>query len=74
LPTSCKVITGLKVSYFPLHPDNCKVFASSELVITGKILPLGMANIALHYVRKIFIVSAPVQEAKSLNLSVYIVS
>ena len=34
-------------------------------------LPLGMANIALHYVRKIFIVSASIQEAKSLNLSVW---
>jgi hypothetical protein len=33
-----------------------------------------MANIALHYVRKIFIVSASIQEAKSWNISVYIVS
>jgi hypothetical protein len=37
-------------------------------------VPLGMANIALHYVRKIFIVSASMQEAENLNLSVYIVS
>jgi hypothetical protein len=33
-----------------------------------------MAYIVLHYVRKIFIVSASIQEAKSLNLSVYMVS
>jgi hypothetical protein len=33
-----------------------------------------MANVTLHYVRKIFIVSASIQEAKSFNLSVYIVS
>jgi hypothetical protein len=33
-----------------------------------------MANIALYYVRKILIVSASIQEAKSLNLSVYIFS
>ena len=32
-----------------------------------------MVNIALHYVRKKFTVSASIQEAKSLNLSVYIV-
>jgi hypothetical protein len=54
---------------FPLHPDNCKGFASSYLVITGKILPLGMANITLHYVSKIFIVSASIQEGETLNLS-----
>jgi hypothetical protein len=33
-----------------------------------------MANIALHHVRKIFIVSTSIQEAKSLNLSMYIIS
>lgn len=33
-----------------------------------------MANMALHYVRKNFIISASILEAKSLNLSVYIVS
>jgi hypothetical protein len=33
-----------------------------------------MADIALHYVRKIFIVSSSIQEVKTLNLSVYIAS
>ena len=37
-------------------------------------MPLGMADIALHYVRKIFIVSSSIQEVKTLNLSVYIAS
>ena len=59
--------------FFPLHPENCKEFASNELVITGKFLPLGMANIALPHVREILIVFASIQEPKNLNLSVYIV-
>ena len=74
MPTSCKVIIDLRVCFFPLHLENCKEFASSEILITGKILPLGTANIALAHVREILIVSASLQEAKSLNLSVYIVS
>jgi hypothetical protein len=35
---------NLKGVILPLHPDHCKGFASSELVIIGMILPLGMAN------------------------------
>jgi hypothetical protein len=44
------------------------------LLVNWKILPLGMATIALHYVRNFFIVSASIQVAESLNLFVYIVS
>ena len=69
MPTSCKVIIDLKVCFIPLHLNNCKGFASSN---HWEILTLGMANIALHYVRIISIVSASIKEAKILNLSVYI--
>ena len=33
LPTPYRIIIDLEGCFFPLHPDNCKGFASSEPVI-----------------------------------------
>ena len=63
-----------KMLFYPLHPDNCKGFASSELVIIGKFC-LQVWLIALYYVRKkLFFCLCFNKKARTLNLSVYIVS
>ena len=63
----------------PLHPDDCKGFAFSELACNfkepmkryhWKVLPQGMAN-SLTLCQKF--VSASIQEVRTLNLSVYII-
>jgi hypothetical protein len=69
LPAPYSIIMDLEV-FFPLHPDNCKGFASSELLIIGKCC-LKEWLIALHYVKKN--VSPSIQEVRTLNLSLYIV-
>ena len=59
-----------KSLFFPLHPDNCKGFASSELVIIGKFCLKGW-QIPLHYVKKF--VSASIQDVRPFSPSVYII-
>jgi hypothetical protein len=60
--------------FYPLHPDNCEGFASSELLIIGKFC-LWVWLIALHYIRKkIVFLSVSIQDARTLNLSVHIIS
>ena len=60
----------LEVCVFPLYPNNCKGFASSDIVIIWKVLCLEMANTLTIYK---FFVSALIKVAGTLNLSVYIV-
>ena len=70
LPTPYRIIMDLEVCVFPLYPNNCKGFASSDIVIIWKVLCLEMANTLTIYK---FFVSALIKVAGTLNLSVYIV-
>ena len=71
LPASYRVIMDQENCFHvvPLHTDEGKAFATCY---HWKILPQGMAN-SFTLCEKFVFVSASIQEARTLNLSVYII-